>query len=513
MFGFVKGFNPLYVGLAFSFVATVSALAGDDTLGRTLYETGEGDQGRTLTAYVGQASTALPASAMPCVGCHGERGEGKPEGGVIPSNIQWRELSKSYGVVSASGRKHPAYDRKTLARVLREGVDPAGQRLDTSMPRFDISDIEIDALLAYLQVIDRQQAAGVTDKAITVATLQQSDATVSASAVLEAYFREINAAGGLYGRELRLRTLTAAGTQQGADVLSAQLGAQGAFALLGVESGSADQAIAEWSEQQGIPNIAPYTQTPSLAGGRHYSFYLFGDRLQQLQSMVSHAQRQHADGLRMAVVTNSGDDSWRPLAEWARGQGPAALKYHALIPGEQQTLVQSLRTDAVHAVLYLGEGRDFSTLVQAMAAQGWSPDLYLPRDLINAGLLTLPSMFDRHVMSAYPLQASGESPEGLQRFREFHLRNRLSQRRMAAQLHAYAAAQLLVEAVKRSGRDLSRDTFIVSLEQLTRFNTGVVPPLSYSANRRVGSGGAYIVALDLQARTFGPAGQWIALDQ
>jgi hypothetical protein len=64
-----------------------------------------------------------------CGNCHGADGQGRPEGGVLPLAIGWEELTKPYGHAHAS-RRHGAFDERSFARAVNEGLDPAGNRLD-----------------------------------------------------------------------------------------------------------------------------------------------------------------------------------------------------------------------------------------------------------------------------------------------------------------------------------------------------------------------------------------------
>jgi hypothetical protein len=67
---------------------------------------------------------------------------------------------------------------------------------------------------------------------------------------------------------------------------------------------------------------------------------------------------------------------------------------------------------------------------------------------------------------------------------------------VAAQISAFAAVKVLTEGLRRSGRDLSREKFIASLDGLFEVDTGLTRPLTYSKNRRIGALGAYIVTVD-----------------
>ena len=65
---------------------------------------------------------------MACANCHGMTGQGKPEGGIDPSNITWEALTKPYGVTHPSGRKHPPYTARALelAEMVAEKSSPLG---------------------------------------------------------------------------------------------------------------------------------------------------------------------------------------------------------------------------------------------------------------------------------------------------------------------------------------------------------------------------------------------------
>jgi hypothetical protein len=73
---------------------------------------------------------------------------------------------------------------------------------------------------------------------------------------------------------------------------------------------------------------------------------------------------------------------------------------------------------------------------------------------------------------------------------------------------AHAASQLLVEALKRSGRDVSRRKLVATLETVQNFDTGLVPKLSFNADRRIGAWGGYVLGVDVAAKTLKPLGGW-----
>jgi hypothetical protein len=69
-------------------------------------------------------------------------------------------------------------------------------------------------------------------------------------------------------------------------------------------------------------------------------------------------------------------------------------------------------------------------------------------------------------------------------------------------LTALTSAAVLVEALKRAGRDLSRESLIAQLERLVQFTTEFSPPLTYNTRRRIGARGAFLAGVKPEVRRF-----------
>ena len=67
----------------------------------------------------------------------------------------------------------------------------------------------------------------------------------------------------------------------------------------------------------------------------------------------------------------------------------------------------------------------------------------------------------------------------------------------------------MVEAIKRAGKDLSREKLIQVLEGFHEYSTGFTPPVTYGPNRRIGARGAYIITVDLKEKKFVQVSSWI----
>src|ERR1043165_4997706 len=89
--------------------------------GRALFLRGESASKREITAVVNDLD--VPATTIPCAGCHGRRGEGKTEGGVTAGNLTWSNLIKPYGHTHPTGRKHGPFTESSFATAVARGVD------------------------------------------------------------------------------------------------------------------------------------------------------------------------------------------------------------------------------------------------------------------------------------------------------------------------------------------------------------------------------------------------------
>jgi ABC-type branched-subunit amino acid transport system substrate-binding protein len=112
---------------------------------------------------------------------------------------------------------------------------------------------------------------------------------------------------------------------------------------------------------------------------------------------------------------------------------------------------------------------------------------------------------------AFPNSPADQTAEGTREFRDLASRHQLPTKHLAAQISSYSAAKVLVEGLKRTGKDLSREKLIQTLEELFEYRTGLTPAITYGPNRRIGAMGSYVVTIDLKQRKFVPASNWIGI--
>jgi ABC-type branched-subunit amino acid transport system substrate-binding protein len=509
--------------LAISLPTYADTAAESSQRGRHLFFKGEKSNAEPLTANVGAASIPVPATALPCVGCHGRDGQGRPEGGVRPSDITWFNLTKEYGGSTLLGRRYRSYDESSFLTAVTEGIDSAGNKLDSSMPRYNIARQDARDLIAYLKVIQDDFDPGVSTDEIVVGTLQpgqplQDWLGEAMIAVMQARFDEVNRQGGVYGKRLKLKVMRYQDRQSFIAQSSKLISGDQVFALLSTFSGNADDSLVDLVEAAEIPSIAPYTQFPAPEDGRNlYTFYLHGGLDAQIAALAKRVGEQ-AKTLSKAFVFYQRQGGYESSAnkalEFLQENKIMDSQLVAYEGGATQRLADLVDLQAYPdpVVLFLGSSRDLVELFSSPGPQQRPLQLFLPGYFVSSDILKLPDVYATRLEMAFITVPGGNEGGGLTKFRQFMRRNNLDLDFLSARLFAFGATETLIEGVKRSGKRVTRKKLVAAIEEMYAFDAGLNQPISYSSQRRTGLQGAYLVNFDMQQKRLSSSGTWIRLD-
>jgi ABC-type branched-subunit amino acid transport system substrate-binding protein len=152
-----------------------------------------------------------------------------------------------------------------------------------------------------------------------------------------------------------------------------------------------------------------------------------------------------------------------------------------------------LRELAFAAVLFAGAGTAMLRLLEEMSAIEWWPPL------LFAGAAIPPSLFDRvrpagGVWIALPTSARDQSPAALSAYLELVTRHRIPTEHRVSQFAALTSLALFLDAARRCDGDLTRQSLLRAVDDTRDFHSGLFPPLTYGAERHIGSTGAWVLA-------------------
>jgi ABC-type branched-subunit amino acid transport system substrate-binding protein len=419
-------------------------------------------------------------------------------------------------------------------RAIREALDPAGVRLHPGMPHYRMTDEQAADLIAYLKKLGHDLDPGLSETTIKIgAALPLTGPLASLGQdikdTLNASFAEANEQGGIYGRRFELVVEDSRGDVSGTSEATRKLvESDGVFALMGSFEPKGSDVANELLKQQEVPLVGPVTLSPHLTiPPNRFIFYLLPTFSNQARSLVDFISNKRTRGqvadtvqttsrpsaplktpdqkLSAAVIYMKGEmeaDALEGLRAQARLRSVDLSFEQSYEAGRfaPATVVGMMARKKPDYVFFFGAGSDITACAREMER------VHLNAPLISSVMMLGREAFDLSPETAartflsYPsaLPDQGDFAEFLSVMQRRNVRFRSP----AFQTVAFAASKTLIEAVKLSTRHLSRATLISALEGLREYRTGVIPPISFGPNRRVGVEGSFVVGIDLNNKRY-----------
>lgn len=492
--------------------------------GQDIYLTSKSPSGETI--YIKQEDgTRIDAatSGITCVGCHGEDGRGGQEAGIISSDIRYLYLTKPYGVIHPSGRKHPPYTDEMLKQAITEGIDPAGNRLDPSMVRWEMSKKDLDDLVAYLHRLSEMGRPGVTDEWIKIGVVldisgQLADAGRAVKEMIEAIFKVINRDKNIYGRSLRLVVRDGGNdTSRSLEAARHLVEEDNVFCLIGNLGEAATREVIPYLEKKGVPLIAPLAPTyHGESTTTQNIFYMFPSPAFQARVMVDFImQSAKKDGSSMpsVAVLYSNDHFGKAALDAAKAQlsnyrqGLVTEIGYDFSSLDTAEVAKTLSEKKADNVLMLTPDPRITMVVTEADKFSYSPRYLCNNMLIMPGIFKIPRASERILIIQNFNFAGKENPAAAE-FLEIIKTVQLSQHHLILQAGAFAGVKVLEEGLRLTGRDLTRMSFIKGLEKL-RVDTGLFGIITYGPGKRDGVSGVFMVRPDETTGNFIPATKWL----
>jgi ABC-type branched-subunit amino acid transport system substrate-binding protein len=508
----VAGFAGVLSVVILSGAASPVLCAADTDLseaerrGKQIYLEGTSPSDRPIKVAMGEQRLPLPARAATCGGCHGHDGTGRPESGIIPYNVTWKYLTKSYGHVHDSGLEHGPFTPVSLKHYMRTGVYPGGEIGDPSMPVYDMSDEDLDDLVAYLKRLGDDVDPGIGPTTVTIGTVLPpagsfGELAAAIRQLLEAYIADVNRQGGIYGRRLELVVHELDHDPEIMDgVLRTWLAAQQPFALVSPFTPDLEAVVSDAAAAEEILLIGPWTLYPvdTFSENRHV-FYLYSGLAEPVAALVRYSGERIGlaePAVAALVAETTSGELVEAVQRACRGAGWRTLPVEPYPVGgfDAAAAVERLRAAGTEVVVSLAIDRELRSFLESAAAAGWTPYVLAPGVLAGDLVVAAPAPFSERLMLAYPTLPSDRTSWGASGLSRLLADVEAGPSHLQAMISARSAATVLTEAMRRAGRDLGRRELTAALERFYRFETGLTPPITYTNNRRIGATGAYVVA-------------------
>jgi hypothetical protein len=504
-------------------------------LGEAIYLRGVLPSGAALQAMRDGGVLGAKGADAACVNCHRRSGLGSTHQsngiGISAASNQIPPIAGRYLFEHNAGHddanlpyvdgmrsNRSPYTAATLARVLREGVDPDGHTLSNLMPRFAISDAELASLIAYLNSLFPARVPGVTPTVLHFATIitpevdpQRRKAMLD---VMEKFFAERNArqmvpsapmrASGhtQYGRsmfmvhrqwELHVWDLSGPPSTWG-EQLDKFVAKQ---PVLAVVSGLGRNwaPVHKFCERQRLACLFPNVEVPVDAPGDFYELYLSRGVLLEA-ALISDALAAAPAGAPVKTVHqvyragDSGADAARALAQSLKAKG-IAVRESVLAQGDRDLPAALAAASSADALVLWLRPADLAALGDATAA----PPLVYMSGLMG-GLENAPLAPDwrQRTRMAYPFDLPQKRvvrvdyPLGWFRIRHIPIVDE------QMQADTYLACGLVSEALNMMVDAFYGPYLIEEIQSMVehRIVTGYYPRLTLAENQHFASKGGYL---------------------
>ena len=513
----------LLAGLIVSIEPASAAPAAD--AGEAIYRHGVLSSGQPIQA-TRAADARVAGAAAACVNCHRRSGLGSKEGRIGIPPITGRYLfhprAASLDDLDLPYVENIRIDREpytdaTLARAIRNGIDSEGKPLNQLMPRFELDDADMTALLAYLRRLDQRKVPGVTDTVLHFATIITPDADPVKRRgmldVLEHFFTDKNAfQRGPAPRVLSSRKMMFKVTRRWQlhvwqltgpattweQQLKRHLAEEPVLAVVSGLGGKDWRPVHAFCEHEAVPCLFPNVEVPVDAEHDFYSLYFSKGVLIEAELIAKSLLDPGAAQATKSVhqIYRAGDSGEAAAQTFA-----AALKQRGVMVSSH-VLPQGVPGQGVAEALRGISGADALVLwlrPPDVAALGDAPST--PAVIFMSGLMSglerapLPPSWRNRTHLAYPF----DLPERRRVRVDFAL-GWFSIRHIpvvAEQVQAdtYLACGLLAEAISHMVDTFVRDYLIEHMVGMIerRIITGYYPRLTLASGQRFAAKGGYLV--------------------
>ncbi|MBS1867925.1 MAG: ABC transporter substrate-binding protein [Acidobacteria bacterium] len=537
----------LLVASAFASIARADdAPAGDVQRGRELYWHGVTADGSPSHATTG-SGIALSGDQVSCVHCHRPSGFGSSEGGkyVLPITgpilFSPRELNRNrifyklfkeaqprtFSARMREPRMRPAYTDVTLAKALREGIDPASQKFDPEMPRYDLSDSDMRNLTAYLRTLSAKQDPGIDENAIHLATVVNDDAdpreseavlkTVSAffdwmNTTIDGHRSKPNYSPYYHSdfqnsfRHWQLHVWRLHGPPQTwPEQLREYYRQAPVFAVVSGSIAGSWAPIGKFCDEERVPCIFPDTELPKTENAEYgYSLYFSRGLELEAEALARYLAEQLPGDASLVQIYCDDPDGTTPANAFERAiraQAAGAQVQNVRVSSAGE-LTQAMREAGIRArspaALVVWPGKYRAAALTSVGEWKSVKLISLASDALESAEPGVRKSLPTNLIFPYPYELPSVPNSRVFRVRQWMNSRNVEIRYPRLQFEAYYALTLLEAGFDQILDDYFRDYLIEAMEHEaeSHLNNGTHPTLALGPGQRFASKGAYVVRAD-----------------
>lgn len=292
-----------------------------------------------------------------------------------------------------------------------------------------------------------------------------------------AYFQAVNAAGGVNGRRIELRSLDDGYEGDRAAANTKKLIDDGVFLLFGYVGTPTSNAAKPIFTAAKVPFVGPFTGAESLRTPvNRYIFNIRASYYDETDKLVGQLAGEQLD--RIAVFYQNDDYGKAGLAGVERAMQKRNMKIVATGTVERNTVqvaaaVKSICKVEPQGVVMISAYTSVAAFIKAAHAAGCNPQ-FLNVSFVGSKALAHEAGPDGRGVGIsqvvpFPWNLSARVVKEYQQLLEASTGKR---NYSFTSLEGFVAAKVLVEGLRRTGADLTRERFVNAMEQMRDYDVG-----------------------------------------
>ena len=440
-----------------------------------------------------------------------------------------------YGAGRPRPTVRPAYTDESLAKALREGVDPTGRPLAAPMPRYALTDSDMAALIAYLKTLSASTSPGDDGKTMHLATIVTEGVAPERRKalldILQAYAHDWNAdirhqtergkftLDTMYEsyRHWDLHVWELKGPRgTWASQLDKYYREQPVFAVLsGIGNGSW-RPIHQFCEQMELPCLYPVTDEPPVTESDFYSIYFSKGPATEAEVLAKHLKDKGvSQSARIVQVFRSDDVGTATAAAFRKAmeaEGFGNVKDRSLRPQDRippgfwSGLME--QEQPVVMALWLDPDAWQSVGGQKLGAKALQ-SVFVSGSLQGGRPIAVPEALRDKLFLLYPYDLPENRTKRLARMQAWLRMKKIAPGNDLDQARAYFAVLSVSESIKHMLDNHYRDYLVERLENMANSPMpSPFPRLSLGTGQRYASKGAYVLQVAAGGK-LKPVSDWI----
>jgi branched-chain amino acid transport system substrate-binding protein len=346
---------------------------------------------------------------------------------------------------------------------------------------------------------------GVTATEVVVGSWGPQDGPAGAYGTIDrtvdAYFKKVNDEGGINGRKIRF--IYENDSYQPAKTVAAVkklVEEDKVFALVGGLGTAQNAAVMDYIVQNNVPHVWPATGTTALAVPLKKNVYAVQLNYTTEATLATQYALDQMSTKKIAVFYQNdafGKEGLDAVQAELKKRGLAAAAAVSYETADTNFSAQALKlqTSGADTVIIYAVPKPGGSIIAEIGKIGYAPKL------LSSSVINDPAIFqlagaaiNGMLIEAYLPAFDDVSNPKIVEYQAFMAKYAPKEQIGGFTESGYAYAQVFMEALKRAGKELTREGFMQNLDQMKDFTGSLVPSLSYSATDHAGVKAAYFQA-------------------